>query len=173
MRAQRLHQVPDVGADAEIPHAAGVDDDVRAAFYARTVSQLPAVERERAVSAATFCRTAAIASPPIAMLRQHFGDQRATSRISGSRKPRVVTAGRAEADAARIQRRIRVERNRVLVDRDVGVVERLSPLPCRARPWRRRPPASGACRCRRRPRGSPRRSALCASACALATTCFW
>src|SRR5450759_5695556 len=33
--AQRLHQTPDVGADSEIPYAAGIDDDVRHSTPAR------------------------------------------------------------------------------------------------------------------------------------------
>ena len=33
--AKRLHQAPDVSADAEIPYAAGIDDDVRHSMSAR------------------------------------------------------------------------------------------------------------------------------------------
>ena len=38
MRAQRVDQASDVGADAEVPDAPGVDDDVQRHSYARTAS---------------------------------------------------------------------------------------------------------------------------------------
>ena len=38
--------------------------------------------------------------------------------------PRVVTAGRANANPARLHRRIRIERNRILIHRDASLAER-------------------------------------------------
>ena len=105
---QRLDQVADVGADAEIADAADVDDDLehtrrrpRGLPYRWSLFQLPAVEREIDRSASGRCGARRRWFLPTAMLPSTSAISAAVSRISGSRKPRVVTAGTAEAHAAR------------------------------------------------------------------------
>ena len=91
-RAQRLHQAPDIRADSEVPDAAGIDDDVRASLRPDRRRASSGRAGIVAVSASTFCRTPAIASSS-AMLVSTSAISAPTSRISASRKPRVVTAG--------------------------------------------------------------------------------
>ena len=77
----------------------------------------------------------------------------------------------ADAHAARDERAARVVGDRVLVERDAGLVERRSGRPCRSARRRtgagRRP--SGGCRCRPTRAGSPRSASASASADALVT----
>ena len=102
---------------------------------------------------------------------QHFGDQRADLAHLGFPESARGDGGRAQADAAGIQRRIGVEGNGVLVDGDARAVESLLGLF-----------AADALgedidqqRCVSVPPETTRKPAsirLCASACAFATTCF-
>ena len=73
--------------------------------------------------ASTFSRTAAATASSSGDARTRAMNSAMRS-ISGSRMPRLVMAGRADADAARDHRRILIERNRVLVDGDAGLAER-------------------------------------------------
>src|ERR1043166_2098381 len=118
---QRPRKVADVGSDAEVPDAATVDDDVtrhRAPPLARWNSgyggggELPGVERQpvrkRGNFAAHFGRNLVARN-----IFQHAGDElshfahlRLTKASSGDSRT-------AESHAARIERRIDVERDRV------------------------------------------------------------
>ena len=153
---KRLEQIPDISADAEVANAAGVDRDFHRIRFSG--GRRPAFSRHKAGTASsdasTRLRTAPITDSELTSFRTS-AIRAATSRISVSPKPRVVAAGLPSRMPLGIQRRIDVERNRVLVHRDAGAVERLAPLPCPARLSRKHRPASGAYRCRRKRCGSP------------------
>ena len=92
---QRLNQIADVGSDAEVAQAADVDDDVpRHRYLYRNAAgvSLQAYRGNRSVRARTARRTWFTTSS-LWMLSRTCAISSATSRISGSRNPRVVTAG--------------------------------------------------------------------------------
>src|SRR5215472_8707474 len=86
--------------------------------------ELPTVEREPGGERADF-----LAHPRngvfIRHIEKHLGDERSYLVHLGLAETARGDGGRAEPDAARVERRVGVERDRVLVDRDAGAIESL------------------------------------------------